>query len=257
MRSRFSQQVKVLSIVLLVIGMVSAALAYSLKRTNGVKLRHAKGFTLVTKETITLNDPALKALPQQADYVITTTYRKSDGSWKTITASYKSGGELLKKDIQFGIPGQGVFQVDRAQGALNFISSMPSKEITSYVEVTDGRDKQKFLKDDVVQGYKTYVLRYAVEQDGSYMDEYYAPDLDGYPIKAVKVAPYGSSVTEMIRLTPGDPDEKVFGALPKLLVNYENFKKKIKAVEDDGNREAAEMMRREVERQMAKELKEQ
>lgn len=255
MKHRFSKQMKVLSIVLLVVGMVSAALAYSLKKVNGLKVRHAKGFTLVTKETITLNDPAEQAQPQQADYVITTTYRRSDGAWKTVKAAYKADGALLRKDVGFGLPGRGVFQIDSAQGVLNFLSSMPPKETTSYVAIRDGHDEPRFSRDEVVRGYKTYVLHYDLAGDGTYEEEYYAPELDYYALKGVKVAPYGSSVTEMIQLTLGEPDESVFASLPNLLVNYDHFKKKIEAVEADGNREAAEGLRRDLEQQMAKEMK--
>ena len=110
--------------------------------------------------------------------------------------------------------------------------------------------------DAVVQGYKTYVLHYA-EDDGSYQDDYCAVDLDGYAIKSVKVTPRGSSVTEATQITPGDPDDRVFGSLPHWLVKYDRFKEKIAALEDDGKHEAAEAMRRELEQQLAKHIRQQ
>lgn len=257
MEFEFSRRFKLLSVALLVVGLVSVTVAYSLQRANGLKLRHAKGFTIVTKETITMNDPSMQAEPGQADYVITASYQKSDGTRKEVRTAYKSGGKVLRENITFGVPGQGVFQVDKDQGVLHFLSQMPPKEETSYVPITDGHESPRFSRHEVVQGYKTYVLHYVVDPDGSYEDEYYAPDLDGYAIKSVKFAPYGSSVTEAIQITLGDPDESLFGSLPNWIVDYERFKDKIQAIEDDGHHETAEALRRQLEQELAKKVKNQ
>src|SRR5882724_10712696 len=257
MKFEFSKKFKLLSVVLLVVGVVSVAFAYSFQRANGVKFRHAKGFTIVTKETVTMNDPRMQAEPGQADYVITARYQKSDGTWKEVRTAYKSNGKVLREHIQFGIPSQGVFEIEKDHGVLHFISQMPPKEETSIVPINDGHDNKRFSRDDIVQGFKTYVLHYVVANDGSYEDEYYAPDLDGYPIKSFKFAPYGSSVTEPLQITLGDPDESVFGSLPNFLVDYDRFEKKIQAIEDDGHHETAEAMRRQLEQERAKKIKEQ
>jgi hypothetical protein len=257
MSNRFYARIKLLSLSLLIAGMVSVALAYSLKPSNGVKLKAKRAFTVVTKETVTMNDPNMQSESGQADYVITARYQKSDGTWKEVRTAYKSTGKVLREDIQFGIPGQGVFQVDKDRRMLSFISQMPPKEETSYVPITDGHEHPRFLRHDVVQGYNTYVLHDVVAEDGSYEDEYYAPDLNGYPIKAFKFAPYGSSVTEAIQITLGDPDESVFASLPNWLVDYDRFKKKIQAIEDGGHHETAAAMRQELEKQLAKKIKDQ
>jgi hypothetical protein len=242
------KKLRALCLVLLVLGVVSAAVAYSYQRSKAVKYRPAKGFTIVTKETISLNDPKEQSEPGQADYVITTRYQKSDGTWKEVRTRHESTGEVIKEQIQFGIPGNGVYEVDNTNGTLQFISSMPPAEQTSYVAVVDGRDHPKYLKDDVVQGYRTYVLHYEVDENGSYEDEYYAPELDGFPIKTLKFAPHGSSVTEMIQLTPGNPDESVFSSLPNWFVDYDAFHRKIKALESEGHHQAAAGMKRQLEK---------
>jgi hypothetical protein len=248
MAFKFSKKFELLSLVLLVLGVVSVTVAYSFQRAKGIKYRPAKGFEIVTKETVTMNNPSMQSEPGQADYVITARYQKSDGTWKEVRTVYKSGDKVLREHIQFGIPGRGVFQVNKDHGVLDFISSMQPKEETSYVPINDGHDHPRFLKDELVQGYKTYVLHYVVGDDGSYQDEYHAPDLDGYPIKSFKFAPYGSSFTEAIQITLGDPDESVFRSLPNWLVDYDLFKKKIQAIEDDGHHETSEAMRRELEK---------
>lgn len=257
MESGYSNRAKLLSVAFLLIGVVSVTFAYSLQRANQPKLRHARGLTVVTKETITMNDPKMQAEPGQADYVITTRYQKSDGTWKEVRTAYKYSGKVLREQTSFGIPSQGVFHIDKDKGVLDFLSQMPSKEESSYVSITDGRDNKRYSRDEVVQGYKTYVLHYVIAQDGSYEDEYHAPDLDGYVIKSFKFAPYGSSTTETIQITLGDPDESIFSSLPNLLVDYERFEKKIQAVEDDGHHETAEAMRQQLKQERAKKIMQQ
>lgn len=250
MTFRFSRHMRVLSLALFFSGVVSASLAFALRPTKVVNRRPAKGFTIVTKETITLDDPKWQSQPQQADYVITTRYQKSDGTWKEVRTAHKANGNLLRKNIQLGIPGRGVYEIDKDRLMLNFISSMPPKETTSFVAITDGHDHPNFLKDEVVSGYRTYALHYTIDKDGSYEDEYYAPDLDGYPIRSVKSAPYGNSVTEVVTITLGDPDASIFAPLPNWVVNYEQYESKIQALIDDGKQETAEALRRELQKQI-------
>jgi hypothetical protein len=252
METKISKNIRLLSVGMLIAGIVSVAIAFALPQVKGGK-RRAKGFTIVSKETIKLNDSKMQSRSQQADYVMTIRYQKSDGSWKEVITAYKANGNVLKETMSFGIPGEGVYQLNKSSGELDFLSAMPTKEVTSYVMVSDGHQHPQFLKDDVVQGYKTYVLHYEIDKDGSFMDEYYAPDLDGYPIRAMKVSPHGVSVTEAVEITFGDPDEKVFASLPKSKVNYDHFKKKMAALDQEGSREAAATMQRELEQRLAKE----
>lgn len=249
MNKNLSRRMRVLAIALFVVGAVSAVIAYALP-PKGPKTKPAKGFTIVTKETIKLNDPKAQANPRQSDYVITVRHQKSDGTWKEVRTSYKNDGKVLKENKGFGIPGDGVFQ-DSGNGELEFLSAMPGTEVTSLVPIIDSHGDPKFVREEMVQGYNCYVLRYEVDKEGSYEEECYAPELNNYPIRAVKVAPYGVSITEMVQLTLGNPADDVF-ANPKHPVKYENFKKKMKALEDDGMHEAANAMRRDLERRLSK-----
>jgi hypothetical protein len=251
---RLSNKLRLLAIFLFFAGVVSVSLAFSLQRTSSIKRRPAKGFTIVTRETITMNDPASQAEPRQADYVITTRYQKSDGTWKEVKTAYKNSGKVLRKTIEFGIPGLGAFHLDRDRETLEFLSAMPPKEVTSYVAVADGHNHPNFLRDDVVQGYHTYVLHYLVDKDGYYEDEYYAIDLDGQPVRSEKFAPYGHSVTEPVQILLGDPDDSVFSSLPDWVISYKQFERKIQALEDDGKREVAAALRRDLQGRTAKQL---
>lgn len=250
MNKMFSRRIRFLSIALFVTGVVSVVIAYALP-AKGPKTKPANGFTIVTKETIKLNDPKAQANPMQTDYVFTVRSQKSDGTWKEVRTAYKNDGKMIKEQITFGIPGNGVFQ-DTGNGELEFLSAMPSKEVTSLVSVVDPHSDPKFVRDEVVQGYNTYVLRYEVDKNGSYEEEYYAPELDNYPIRSVKVAPHGVSNTEMVQLTLGNPSEDVFTSVRSGPVKYDAFKDKMKALEDDGHRDAADAMRRDLDRRLSK-----
>lgn len=255
MRYLTSTNSRLIAIIVFVLGLVSVGLSYSLKSQRAVssKTRHARGFTIITKETITL-EPQLQARLNQADYVITTRYRKSDGTWKEVKTTYKSTGQVLKDEMSFGVPGRGVFHVDKNKGTLVFLSSMPAKDTISYVQLTYGHENPRFLRDEVVQGYQTYVLHDVVGNDGSYEDDYFAPELDDELIKSVKVAPYGGSVTEAINIQLGEPDERVFESLPSGTVDYDEFNKKIHLMEERGAHETAESLREDMKQQKGRDV---
>jgi hypothetical protein len=243
-------RLKLISITVFILGLVSAALALSLHQTNGKKLRQRKGFTLVTKQISILNSGTKDGLPVVTQ-TTTTRYQKSDGTWKQVRTYSDANGKVIKKDIGMGIPGQGVFKLNKAQGTLEFLSSMAPKEVASYVPITDGHTDPSFLKDDWVQGYQTYVVRFP-DQDGGYVELYCAPELDGQIVRKVSVSPYEVAVEEMLEIKPGDPDERAFGSLPKWLVNYDLFKEEIATMEERGSHETAEAMRRELAEQIAR-----
>jgi hypothetical protein len=243
---------RLLCIVLFITGLVSAAVAFTMHKTDARK-RRAKGFTVVTKE---FNQPIGGVAPGEMGYVITVRYQRSDGTWKQIRSYRLANGQVLKRDIGFGIPGVGVFSLDRERRALEFLSSMPPKEQTSYVPITNGHNDPHFVRDDVVQGYATYVLKFP-ETDGGYAELYYAPELDNLPIRQVTVSADGVSVTEPSRIIFGEPDDVVFGSFPKWVVSFEHFKEKIGAMEESGNHEAAQTMRQQLADQLAKQISDQ
>lgn len=228
MNKSLSRRIRVLSIVLFVSAVVSAAIVYALP-PKGPKTRPAKGFTIVTKETIKMNDPKEQANPRQSDYVITVRSQKSDGTWKEVRTAYKNDGKVIREQTAFGIPGDGVFQ-DSGNGELEFLSAMPGTEVTSLVPIVDSHSNPKFVREEVVQGHNCYVLHYEVDKNGSYEEESYAPELNNYPIRSVKIAPYGVSTTDMIQLTLGNPADDEFTLAPRKPVKYDAFKNKMKAV---------------------------
>jgi hypothetical protein len=243
---------RLLCVILFLTGVFSAAIAFTVHKTD-TKKRHAKGFTIVTKET---NAPTNGGAPSEVGYAITVRYHRSDGTWKQIRTYHAANGQVLKRDVGFGIPGTGVFRLDRERRALEFLSSMPPKEETSYVQITNGHDDPHFVREDVVQGYATYVLRFP-ETDGGYTELYYASEFDNLPIRRVTVSPNAVSLTEPITIMFGEPDDVVFGSFPKWVVSFEHFKEKISAMEESGNHEAAQAMRQQIEDQLAKQIRDQ
>ena len=179
-------------------------------------------------------------------------YQRSDGTFKVVQLYYDFNEVVVKKNVIFGIPGQGVFGLNSPNGPLEFHSAMPPKEKTSYVRDDDGHSYPSFVRDDTVQGYRTYVLRFQ-EDDGGYYEMYCAPELDNEPVLTVSMSPGSVGITDTVEVIPGDPDDKAFGPLPNFLVSYEFFKSKIAITEKAGNHEIAEAMRRELNEQIAKE----
>ena len=247
---------RAISIALFVIGVVSAGFAYSLHKRSGPQLRPRKGFTLRTRDTNMLFVPRLHPFPNEIAYAETIKYQRSDGTFKAVTIYHNANGKVVKKDITLGVPGQGVFKISNSQGPLEFLSAMPPKEKTSYVPIYDGHSHPNFLRDDWVQGYQTYVIRFPDDDGNGYSDMYYAPELDGQPIREVTVSIGGVSIVETVQITLGDPDDRVFGPLPNLLVDYDFFRSKIAIMEESGKRDTAEALQRELDEQIAKQAKE-
>ena len=246
MSHRTFARFRVISITLFVLGLVSAAVAVS-TRQQTTRKRHAKGFTLVTKETIT---PTNGAGSRQMGYVITVRYRSSDGTWRQVRTYRDSNGKVLKREIGFGLPGSGVFRMDTRSRVLEFLSAMPPKDETSYVPIIDGHSDPHFVRDDTVQGYSTYVLRFS-EQDGGFTEIYYSPELDNTPIKRVTISPAGTSIMEPVSIVSAEPNESVF-VFPQWIVNFDHFKEKIRTMEESGNHEAAQALQRQLDEQLAK-----
>ncbi|HKY30312.1 MAG TPA: hypothetical protein VJM12_20440 [Pyrinomonadaceae bacterium] len=241
---------RLISIAIFVAGVVSIGFAYSFRPGQGPAQRQRKGFTLRTKTTTAPTTPR-ETGPREGVSSQTIKYQKSDGTFKQVTTYYNADGAVVKKQIVLGIPGQGVFGINNPQGPLDFLSAMPPKEKSSYVTVDDGHRQPNFVRDDWVQGYKTYVLRFP-DQDGGYLELYCAPEFDGQPIKEVNVSAGSTSITELVQITLGDPDDRAFGRLPKTLISYDLFKQKIAAMEAIGKNDAAKAMQRELDEQIAK-----
>jgi len=188
--------------------------------------------------------------PAQEGYVVAVRYQRSDGTWRQVRTYRAANGKVLNRDIGFGIPGSGVFRMDNRSGTLEFLSAMPPKEETSYVPIIDGHSDPDFVRDDTVQGYATYVLRFS-DQDGGFTEIYYAPELDNLPVKRVTISPAGVGIMEAVSVVLGEPNDLAF-VFPNGIVNFDHFKEKIHTMEESGNHEAAQALQRQMDEQLAK-----
>jgi hypothetical protein len=242
MNNRFQERLRKLSIAIFLLGVVTASVAFVVNQSKRPK--RPVGFTLITKETFSPSSKDV-ALPPVA-YFKSVRFQKSDGTWKNVRTGYTSDGVVIMEDTAMGVPGRGVFQVDPIAGELTFLSAM---EAWKDFPVYDWRKDPLFLKEDTVLGHKTYVVRRHDEENNStYIDSYYAPDLNNYPIKEVHVSPMGTATEVAQKIVLGNPDDQQIGSLPDWPIKYELFEQKIQAMKESGKPELAEAMQKELQR---------
>lgn len=232
MNSPFSTRIRALSVVVLLLGIVTAILAYSINQTK--KPRPPIALTMTSRQTVTLTGQA----PQSG--FTTLRYQRSDGSWKQVSTYTSADGKVKKENIGFGLMGRGVFEVNQRNHALYFLSEMPANPFYS---PKDLRRDERYVRDDSVLGYETRVLRFPADDGSGYIENYYAPALHDLLIKTVSVSEEATSVTEAVQIQLGEPSQDEFSSLPDWPIRYDRFEDKIEAMETEGNKEAAEQMR--------------
>ncbi len=163
-----------------------------------------------------------------------------DGSWKQVGTYTSPDGKIKKEELGFGLIGRGVFQVDKRERVLYFLSAMTASPL--YVS-SDLRRDERYVRDDSVLGYETRVLRFKADDGSGYTENYYAPGLQDLLIKTVSVSENGVSVAEAVQILLGEPNEDEFGSVPDWPIRYERFEEKIESLKEAGNEDAAEQMR--------------
>ena len=233
------KQLKILSVTVLLTGIVVAGLAYVMKQKQASAAQPVLprlGFTLASRQVLTgreLPEPVLRATQVR--------YQRVDGAFRQVTTYYREDGSRRNEDNVFGMPGLGVFQVDTKKGVLIFLSPMTEGRLGA-----SGSFKPD-ARQEVVMGYKTYVLRFPEGESQQYKEVYYAPDLQSLPIKHVFVSNNLVETLEPVSIDIGDPDEEVFKAIPKLPVSYDYFEFKIQEAESMNQYQAASEMRRQLQ----------
>jgi hypothetical protein len=232
MRQTFSNRIRAVSVIVFLLGIVTAILAYSVNQAK--KPKPPIALTMISKQTITLTGEA----PQQGFTKMR--YQRSDGSWKQVSTYTSPDDKIKKEDIGFGLIGRGVFQVNNQKRVLQFVSAMvPSPLYASH----DLRRDEHYIRDDFVLGYETRALRFPADDNSGYTENYYAPALQDLLIKSVSVSANGVSVTEATQIQLGEPGADEFGTLPDWPIRYDRYEEKIDSMEEAGHRKAAEQMR--------------
>lgn len=241
MREAFSNRMRAVSVVLFVLGIVTAILAYSVNHAR--KPKPPIALTMISKQTITPpGEPSQQGFTKIR-------YQRSDGSWKQVTTYTSADGKTKRKELVFGLNGRGVFQVDEQHRVLQFLSAMTAG--SPYVS-SDLRRDERYVKDDSVLGYETRVLRFKADDGSSYTENYYAPGLQDLPIKTVTVSENGVSITEAVQIRLGEPSEDEFRSLPDWPIRFERFEEKIESLKEAGNEDAAEQMRQQLNQERLK-----
>jgi hypothetical protein len=237
-----SKRLRTFSATILLVGLVTAAVAFTLNQVR--KTRQVLAFTIVSKRTFTPGDGGE---PRQE--LTMTRYQKSDGTWKQVVTYLNPDGTVAKNSMAFGQPGRGVFQVDEAKKEMSFVS--PMEKPIAELPLSDLRGDPGFVKKSSVLGYETSVLR-STEEDGSgdYEEVYYAPAFHNLSLKTVSFSKRGISTLEAVKIEIGEPAAQEFSSLPDWDVKYDRFQEKIKVLEDRGRQETAEQMRQELQKRL-------
>lgn len=172
-------------------------------------------------------------------------YQKSNGSFKQITTYLKADGTPDKTITLVGVLGRGVFEfADNAQN-MEFISPMRAQiPIMSEAEIRNTHH-HNMLRDEVVLGHKTLVVRLPGETSKAFTELYHAFALQDFPIKTVNLTYAGVLTIEPTKIELGEPSQNDL-ALPNLRVSYERFEQKIEAMESSGRHDTAETMRQQL-----------
>jgi hypothetical protein len=221
-----------------VLGMASVTWAYFVSQP--VAQKAATGFTLTSKMSFTPSGSNASQITGSR-----VRYQKSDGSFKQITTYLKPDGALAKTVTLLGMLGRGVFEFTEGANSTEFLSPMRLEmPLKSEAEIRETHHHNK-LRDEVVQGYKTLVVRLAGETPNSFTELYHAFALQDFPIKTVSVTDAGVLTIEPTKIEFGEPSDNDL-AFPNLPVSYERFEQKIQALEESGRHDTAETMRRQL-----------
>jgi len=238
MKHIFSNKMRLFSLTVFLLGLVTFGLAFSLKHSKSTQRVESFGFTITSTQTITTTNDGDKRL-----VAIKIRYQKSTGDWKLVTTYYNPDGTIANNDTGFGQIGKGVFRVDDKQKALDILSPMDSGS-SSRLSAQTLQNSPDFLKEDNILGYKTFVHHIKGGDGGGYEEIYYAPDLQGLPIKHVFVSEAGEEVIEPIIIEKGEPSESVFKLPTDYKIEFNTLLMKIENMEAKGQHDGAERTRK-------------
>jgi hypothetical protein len=232
------EQFRKLSLIVFVLGMATVGYAYYATRSQTTK---ATGFTLYSTISFTRTG--------SSESKITGTrvrYQKADGSFKQVTTYLKADGTVGKTDTLLGQLGHGVFEIAGNDKVMSFLSPMRSQIPPVSEAQLRTTHNHHILRDEVILGYKTLVVRIQDNPDSAgYVELYHAPDLQGLPIRTVNVSDAGMMVIEPTKIQLGEPAESEMSA-SALPISYDHFEMKIQTLDETGQKEAADKLRQQL-----------
>lgn len=240
MSNRLIKAVKLLTVAVFLLGVVTASIGYA--------VRHARTKTL-TGFTVTSNQTFTSADGKRSLDAVSVRYVKSDTTWKEITTYYKSDGTVYAVNKRYSLNERGVLEIDEKNQKLVFVG--PRGHSAHVFSEAEARKDSDFVREDSVLGYRTFVTRVPDSEGSSDYSEFYrAPDLNGAYLKTVFASSKGySTVIEATKVELGEPAAREFADIPNYPVSYDFYERKIQITESRGNHDLAEQMRQLLQRQ--------
>lgn len=160
----------------------------------------SQGFTVYERESFYL---ASQSTPIASDESVR--YQKADGSWRK---EYVCNGQ---NKVAFSQPGHGVFSVDDRNRKLLYVGAPKSTVLTEEML----RSEPGFVSEQMILGYKTFLIHSDSVESGESDDFYICPALQGYALKRIERNKNGTmNVHEVTRVILGEPPENLFNSLP-------------------------------------------
>ena len=227
------KKLRFFSILILIIGVFVFSLAMA-KRDKD-KVYKPTGYIIVSTETVTRpgGEPTLVNVWTRAV--------KKTGEWKEIIMGYTGNGNTQLQEVSGGADG-----VLKSHGSHNHFLSAWTPNPEEYYSTRFLKTSPEFVREEMVMGYKTYVLRSGPHADGSYTDRYFSPKIGSPQIKTVDYRPdEGMRVIESVSITIGEPPDDLVTAPQKPII-FDGLKDKIKQLEEAGRHDLAEGWRQQL-----------
>lgn len=172
--------------------------------------------------------------------------QRGDGSYSQFTTRYNEDNSVVGTTRMLGVVGRGVFGVNDKDQKLIFQSAKRH----AFHEINEEalRKDPGYIGEGSILGYRVIGQRSPDLSDVVYL----APSLGGIPLKLLSYNPDGSyTVIEALKIELGEPSESEFGGMPDYRVDYNLYERQIADLDNQGQRELANEMRKVLEEQKA------
>jgi hypothetical protein len=226
------------AITVLVVGLLTAAVAYGLKRkanhAHAGEVQQHFGFTLYETQTVTVNGQKPWVSRQRIRAV------SADGKIKTVDTTFSQDGKQLGTETSYSIPFVGYLGVDDNRKVLMFISPKDHQYHNPTME--EARLYQCYTRDDVVLGYQVYVCQFPIGGSGrTIAEDYCAPALQDQTLKEVYAGSWGNDTIAVTRIDFSEPDPTLF-ELPNYPIDYSGWQQKVARARAKGDVKTADML---------------
>ena len=233
------RNLRIVSVIILVLGVTAFAVSYASKSTKPEGLRKYKqDFVLISSET---------DFPVDGEPRLNATHVRmvrANGEWKEHSTFYESNGTTHSR-VTVG-KAEGVYNVDEQKEKLELLSkSRPSPP--EYHSEEFLRNHPQFIREDSILGYKAYVSRIEFPDPNEYTEIYRSAITGAIPLKIVfRRLNEGDKIIEAIKIDFGPIDDAMFNT-PDFPVSFDLLESKIKAMEAQGNKRLADLLYKQIE----------